>query len=272
MYKIAILLLTLSSSTLAKTGRELKVEEVVGKIMVKESLFKNPYHCSSFLFETKNKMTLMATAHHCFPYGNEKKKRRAYAHNEKIRKIKKSYISYRMLKKVDNFNRDLTVLKPLSHKNLEVLKISKTPAELGDTVYVLGYAAKSGHQKLKLECTYIAKGTYSLPNRNMILGDFIKCSHDRNSIAGMSGGPILNETGEVLGVLSAEILKDDRSSAIPILVYQPLEEAYFINNKVNLDNSGEYQFTKYLKKILSYDEIEVEDNPAPITVKNGLVI
>ncbi|OIQ20652.1 MAG: hypothetical protein BM556_01570 [Bacteriovorax sp. MedPE-SWde] len=272
MYKLTVLLLILCSTTFAKSGSELKVEEVVGKIMVKESLFKNPYHCSSFLFETKNKMTLMATAHHCFPYGNEKKKRRAYAHNEKIRKIKKSYISYKMLEKVDNFNRDLTVLKPLSHKNLDVLKISKSPALLGDTVYVLGYAAKGGHQKLKLECTYIAKGAYSLPSRNMILGDFIKCSHDRNSIAGMSGGPILNEAGEVLGVLSAEILKDDHSSAIPILVYQPLEESYFINNKVNLDNSGTYSFSKYLKKILSYDEIEVEESPAPVTVKDGLVI
>ena len=97
MYKLTVLLLILCSTTFAKSGSELKVEEVVGKIMVKESLFKNPYHCSSFLLETKNKMTLMATAHHCFPYGNEKKKRRAYAHNEKIRKIKKSYISYKML-------------------------------------------------------------------------------------------------------------------------------------------------------------------------------
>lgn len=256
------------------SGNTLQTEEIVGKTLIKNSFFEAPYNCSSFLFKNKTNHIFMGTAHHCFPYGNKKMTRKAYALTSRLKRIRDRYIRYKIESSTSLYNRDLTIVKPISYKDMKVLTLATKKPVYGDKVYVFGYAVKGGQESLKLECIYQGKGAFNMDDRKNILGDIIKCSHDRSSIAGMSGGPILNEAGEVLGILSAEMIneKDDDKSAYPVLFFQELNETMFKNGNINLDNSGSYLFSNYVKNYLDPDNISIYEQDIEVEVNKGLIV
>lgn len=270
---LTVFSIIIATTTLAISADDLTPENTVGKILVKKSFINNPYNCSSFLFKNSHEEVFMGTAHHCLPYGSESKRRKAFAHTAKIKKIKNRFIQYRIKDRVNSYNRDLSILKPLKYQNLSILELAKSEPQHGDKVYVLGYAARGGHQKLKLECRYLGKGAYNLGERKSILGDYIQCDHNRASIGGMSGGPIINTDGEVLGVLSAEVLSaDDENISLPILIYQELKDQQFLNGKIDLDNSGKYLFKDYVDGVYSAKRVDMKEKDTEVTVSNGLII
>jgi hypothetical protein len=267
-----IALFSLASLAYSGEGVDIRTEDAVGKILVKKGPFSHPYNCSAFLFKTPSNEILMGTAHHCFPYGSKSKKRKAFAHDERIKKIKSKYIKYRIEDKQDYYNRDLSIVKPLAHKNLKIFEFAKELPKYGDKLFVAGYAAQGGHEKLKLECIYLGKGNYNLGDRKRILGDYMSCDTDRSSIAGMSGGPIFNENGKLLGILSAQLLNpEDSSIRLPVLMYQKISADNFKNGQVNLDNSGEYTFETFISEIESATNYKLEESAITIKVEKGLV-
>lgn len=101
-----------------------------------------------------------------------------------------------------NEQKDLAVLK-IDDKDFSNLKtlpysIKRTDTELGEEIFTLGYPRND-----------IVVGVGYMSSRTGYNGDSISCQIQMNANPGNSGGPVLNKSGEVIGVLSGREAQAD---------------------------------------------------------------
>ena len=104
--------------------------------------------------------------------------------------------------KIDNKN-DIAIIKVKEEREVTYLKISKKIPDYGEKVYAIGYPYG--------ESIFISDGVVSAPNTKVNGKEVTMLTIPITN--GVSGGPIISATGEVVGVASA-ILETNNSMAL----------------------------------------------------------
>lgn len=103
----------------------------------------------------------------------------------------------------ENYENDIISL-PVQINNKNQMKLAKRKAKIGETVYMTGYPAFNGFDHTSI---HIIKT--KITGENIFFGRKLLNTNDSPK-HGMSGGPVLNKEGEVVGIIYAGF--DDGSS------------------------------------------------------------
>lgn len=157
----------------------------------------------------------------------------------------------------DNYNADgwdIALIK-IDQKNLPALPLSQTTSiKRGETIGVFGFPTTAEfNDKSPLESTF-SQGVVSAI-KDSENKDFNIIQTDAKISEGSSGGPLLNESGEVIGMITYQTNEADESGgdnfafAIPVDVLQQGIEKFNINKTDIKFNTGNYyeQFSGGLK-------------------------
>lgn len=187
---------------------------------------------------------------------------------------------------------DLAILEFKSDRDYSLGKLGKSQeAKIGTTVYVAGFAQPT--EAINRSILNFTKGEITA-NANRPLADGYALVYDNNTLFGMSGGPILNENGEVIGIHGRAdrdtsntkatenpnvVVKTGFNLGIPIDTYlsltgqlasrspstQPTADDYF------LQAGDKYKQGGYDEAIENYDEaIDLNPNYAVAYNNRGL--
>lgn len=173
--------------------------------------------CTTFLSKTPNDQTIALTASHCIAKNKEskfKKKANSSGHVYGISNSKKSI----KLKAKNGFdilpaNDQYAVLMADYNEDPDIFPMAQTLPQKNEVISIHGFANRIiGAFKNSIECTYL--GTTNTPSINdrakgkYAFKEIAKCSGSL-SMAGMSGGPVLNSNNEVIGIFSAFVSSND---------------------------------------------------------------
>lgn len=125
-------------------------------------------------------------------------------------------------------NRDIALLK-IELNNLPALRIgdSDNSIKVGDNVFAIGSPFGLRNS--------ITKGIVS--NLSTKINKFKFIQTDAKVNPGNSGGPLINETGEIIGLINSKISKaEGLSFAVPINSFKDFFTKYNVSLNVSLDN------------------------------------
>ena len=129
---------------------------------------------------------------------------------------KRYLVTYSSIKKMPNV--DLAVVQFTSSQNYTVAKIGNSDLSIrGKQVYVAGFPKTSA--AIKRSIYQFEKGEVTA-NASRPLEDGYALVYSNNTLPGMSGGPVLNESGEVVGIHGrgeTTIVKSDIDPTIAVL-------------------------------------------------------
>jgi S1-C subfamily serine protease len=91
---------------------------------------------------------------------------------------------------------DLVLLQFRSTREYSVARLASSPVAVGDEVFATGFPAQEGSEKRGLE---FLLGTVSLLSPKALVGGY-QIGYSNPVEKGMSGGPLLNSRGEVVGI------------------------------------------------------------------------
>ena len=120
-------------------------------------------------------------------------------------------------------HKDLAVFGPLKKKEPANFRLGRfEKAQAGDSVIYLGL--NEDGTIYRIDAPVAAKGLYQLPGQTISVDALVI---DRNVRFGMSGGPVMNMQGEVIGVLTGRLLQSpqggDDSTAVLAVSTDTLE-------------------------------------------------
>ncbi|WP_372655734.1 trypsin-like serine protease [Halobacteriovorax sp.] len=205
MQKISILLLFVLQ--LQSVQASIKVTDIA--VSYNSGAKNKNINCSG-AFVKYNTKRYFISASHCFKKPPSKKVDSYIYNSRNYKKVRSSKVTV-------NFSEDhyynpegdtlfKEISKSTSIKTNELFLSSVQPA-IGDKVTVLGYPIiRSKRVATKLSCNFLGSTIYETPVNPKGIGRIIKCNSKLKSVIGISGGPVLNESGEYIGVMSAQIL------------------------------------------------------------------
>ncbi|MEG4486639.1 serine protease [Microcoleus sp. D2_18a_B4] len=91
---------------------------------------------------------------------------------------------------------DLVLLQFRSTREYSVARLASSPVEVGDEVFATGFPGQEGSEKRGFE---FLLGTVSLLSPKALVGGY-QIGYSNPVEKGMSGGPLLNSRGEVVGI------------------------------------------------------------------------
>ncbi len=220
--------------------------------------FFSKRHCSASFIRNNSKRYFVSAAH-CFPKApNENIKTYIYNSNS-FDKISNSKVKvnlkkgYYFKRNGDTVFQEIPTSQDIKTKELE---LSTSRPQKGDYISVMGYPSIKGYLvATKLECEFIGSAVYNTPLVPTSVGRIAKCQTDLKSIAGISGAPVLDESGDILGTVSAEmqpssdiVFEDDRFIYI---VYNEISNELLENRRIV---RADYDFVMFNPEGFNYIE------------------
>lgn len=175
---------------------------------------------------------------------------------------------------------DLSILKINTFREMESSILGDSDLiKVGADVYAIGNPLGTEFQRT------VTKGIISALNRTIKIEDERKAymedliQTDASINSGNSGGPLINENGEVIGITTIKINDAEGIGfAVPINIVKPIIESYENNGEFNEVNLGLHVYDKeaikYLNSNLSIEKgVYVEDiDKNSIAQKNGIQV
>lgn len=171
------------------------------------SYFSRKYCSGSFI--RNNSKRYFVSAAHCFK-DKPNKSIKTYTYNSKsFKKNSDSKVSI-ALNKEHYFKRNgdtiFTEVPESTNIKTNTLELSTSRPTKGDYISIIGYPITKGDfVPTKLECEFIGSSVYAAPSIPVSIGRIVKCFTNLKTIGGMSGSPVLDESGDFLGTVSAEM-------------------------------------------------------------------
>ncbi|MEG3844301.1 tetratricopeptide repeat-containing serine protease family protein [Microcoleus sp. herbarium14] len=126
---------------------------------------------------------------------------------------KRYLLNYSSVKKLPNI--DLAVVEFTSSQTYRVAKMGNSDlATEGKTAYVAGFPQPTG--AISRSVYIFTPGSITANASKPISDDGYALVYSNNTLKGMSGGPVLNENGEVVGIHGRADTRPDESSTVPL--------------------------------------------------------
>jgi tetratricopeptide (TPR) repeat protein len=126
---------------------------------------------------------------------------------------KRYLLNYSSVKKLPNI--DLAVVEFTSSQTYRVAKMGNSDlATEGKTAYVAGFPQPTG--AMSRSVYNFTLGSITANASKPISDDGYALVYSNNTLKGMSGGPVLNENGEVVGIHGRADTRPDESSTVPL--------------------------------------------------------